>query len=186
MATSDPAIDVVSEDLALVNELIGRSTVDNASAVQDSGHAPLPDGLTATPPSGSDGPVGVGAASNSESVDPAGGSPMKHTTTGHAASTGESVEKGSVDTVVTDSVRHAQRPANVPPGQANDQRSPATVAESGGGGTTVPPAAPDLPAPGDCAGGEVRVDTFADRGRRRVGGAAGPVPVTARSTGSER
>ena len=40
--------------------------------------------------------------------------------------------------------QHVQRPEKVPPGLANGRRSPATVAESGGGTVVVPPAAPDI------------------------------------------
>lgn len=52
------------------------------------------------------------------------------------------VDPGDVGQI--EHARNAQRPENVPPGHANDQRSPATVAEDGGGTRFVPPTSPDI------------------------------------------
>ena len=85
--------------------------------------------------------------------------------------------------------QHVQRPENVPPGLANGRRSPATVAESGGGTVVVPPAAPDVryrpgsvgracPVPGSVTGAGSRFRGWVRTVRSGVTG-AGPSPAPA-------
>ena len=78
--------------------------------------------------------------------------------------------------------QHVQRSENVPPGLANGRRSPATVAESGGGTVVVPPAAPDIRlSSSDTGPGPSPVPVHVS-----AGGSAQPGPVPAPDTGAGR